>query len=160
MRKGEFRRFMNQLKSIRYYELKKFIKWTFLFLWLSFIFYMSNQTGTTSSGMSDGIFHSMCKILPILENGKEIVIVLIRKSAHVLEYVILGVLTLEVVKEYTNDIKKTTIISLLLCLLFALLDEFHQLFLVGRAGKITDVLIDSIGYVSAICFFYFLRKNK
>lgn len=139
--------------------MRKVVKLTLLFLWLSFIFYMSNQTGTTSSKVSDGVFYFVCKILPILEDGKEIGILLIRKSAHVLEYVILGILTFEIVSEYIKNIKKIAIVSLLLCLLFASLDEFHQLFLVGRAGKITDILIDSIGY-SISLFFLYLRKKQ
>ena len=35
---------------------------------------------------------------------------------------------------------------------FAALDEFHQLFVEGRAGSLKDVLIDSCGSLTGIIF--------
>lgn len=44
---------------------------------------------------------------------------------------------------------------MLICLLvgieYAILDEIHQLFIEGRAGKIEDVFIDTIGVSIGIC---------
>ena len=39
-----------------------------------------------------------------------------------------------------------------LCAVLAALDEFHQLFVPGRDGKLSDVLIDTCG---AVCFLLF-----
>ena len=40
----------------------------------------------------------------------------------------------------------------ILCAVLAALDEFHQLFVPGRDGKLSDVLIDTCG---AVCFLLF-----
>ncbi len=139
--------------------MKKFIKWLLLILWLSFIFYMSNQTGGTSGGLSDKIFYFFTNFLPELENHKGLCLFFIRKGAHVFEYFVLGILVFEVVKEYIIDLKKLIIISLLFSLFLACFDEIHQLFIDGRAGKITDVLIDSIGYIISILLLFLKNKN-
>ena len=41
--------------------------------------------------------------------------------------------------------------SLLIGIEYAIIDEIHQLFIEGRAGKIVDVWIDSIGVCIGIC---------
>ena len=120
--------------------MRKIMKWLFLLFYLSLIFYMSHQEGSASSKNSDGIFYFFYQIFPILETKKEIVTFLIRKSAHILEYVILGLCIWKVVEEYVFDRKKLVIFSFLFCFFCASVDEIHQLFIVGRSGKITDVL--------------------
>lgn len=45
--------------------------------------------------------------------------------------------------------------------LYAASDEFHQLFVPGRSGRLTDVLIDSAGLLAGIlvvCLIKQLRK--
>lgn len=37
------------------------------------------------------------------------------------------------------------LISTLFCIIYALSDEIHQLFVFGRSGELKDVLIDTIG---------------
>ena len=40
---------------------------------------------------------------------------------------------------------ETTIMSMIICIIYASLDETHQLFVYGRTAQVLDVLIDSIG---------------
>ncbi|MBQ3466792.1 MAG: VanZ family protein, partial [Oscillospiraceae bacterium] len=52
--------------------------------------------------------------------------------------------------------------GLLFCFLYACSDEFHQLFVPGRAGMFSDVLIDTVGVLfglTAACALSFLRKE-
>ena len=51
---------------------------------------------------------------------------------------------------YNLGNKKRTIISLVLGIIYASLDEFHQLFTPGRSAQITDVIIDSMGVMLGI----------
>lgn len=53
---------------------------------------------------------------------------------------------------------KAFTLALGICILYAISDEFHQLFVPGRGGQIRDVLIDSTGAIVgvAICF----KKDK
>lgn len=67
--------------------------------------------------------------------------VLVRKIAHMTEYFILGIILVLLGRAYQWKSLKIV----LLCLLFALLDEIHQLWIPGRAGSILDVGIDMLG---------------
>jgi VanZ family protein len=57
-------------------------------------------------------------------------------------------------------LRKGLLAQLALCLLVAALyastDEFHQLFVEGRAGRFTDVLIDSSGALTALIILFVL----
>lgn len=72
---------------------------------------------------------------------------LIRKFAHFIEYFVLFLLVYHVVTYY-QSMKYAIITSILLCIAFAGLDEFHQSFVPGRAARLTDVMIDSFGVLT------------
>jgi VanZ family protein len=74
--------------------------------------------------------------------------VVIRKCAHFTEYTILGFVITMLFFQYPRLNKlggKMLIISILFCMLYAVTDEVHQLFVSGRSGKVLDVLIDTSG---------------
>ena len=50
--------------------------------------------------------------------------------------------------------------SLLLVAVYALSDEFHQLFVPARTGSIYDSLIDTTGGLIALSLFALWRKTK
>ena len=54
------------------------------------------------------------------------------------------------------------LISFSITVLYACSDEFHQLFVPGRAGMIQDVMIDSIGIILALCLIavFFMCKSR
>ena len=45
------------------------------------------------------------------------------------------------------NVKHIYFISFIICFLYASSDEFHQLFVPGRSGQVTDIFIDLIGVV-------------
>jgi len=51
--------------------------------------------------------------------------------------------------------------AIFIAIVYAILDEIHQLFVPGRYGSLTDVLINCIGILSAIVFYlYRLKYSK
>lgn len=74
----------------------------------------------------------------------------VRKLAHATEYAILALLWFGVLGSKPQ--------AVVIAFLYACTDEFHQLFVPGRAGLFTDVLIDTSGALAAmiiawlICF--------
>ncbi len=66
---------------------------------------------------------------------------IIRKTAHFSEYALLGFLWYILLK----DTRSGMFISLSMTFLYAVSDEFHQLFVAGRSGQISDVLLDTCG---------------
>lgn len=50
-------------------------------------------------------------------------------------------------------------ISFAICVIYGITDEIHQLFVLGRAFKVSDLVMDSIGSIIEIELVYFLYKN-
>lgn len=69
----------------------------------------------------------------------------VRKTAHFAEYALLGLLAALLLRSYGL---RQWWLPWLLVSLYAVTDEVHQLFLPGRSGQLSDVLLDSVG---AIC---------
>lgn len=132
--------------------MKKVIKLLLIILWLLVIFIFSNQDGTTSTALTNDVLE---KYLFFIDS--DVFFIVIRKIAHITEYLILGILVFSFVNEFKIDRK--IIISLLICLIFSSLDEFHQLFIPGRTGKILDVFIDMIGVLLGIGVLLLIHKN-
>lgn len=75
---------------------------------------------------------------------------LIRKLAHVTEYMLLaGSVSLPL---YVYRIRGfgLTVLASTFCMIFAILDEYHQSFVVGRCSSPRDVMIDCIGIVIGV----------
>ena len=53
---------------------------------------------------------------------------------------------------------KVRLWAALFAFLYAVSDEIHQLFIEGRAGKVSDVLVDSVGIVIAFIIVTLLKK--
>lgn len=116
-----------------------------LVMWLYFIYSMSASPAVKSTNQS-GIFVSL--IMNLLHtNNKFMVTLIVRKLAHYIEYFILGIVTINCFLSFN---KKKIIIMLLFCLVVAVLDECHQLFVPGRSFGYFDICIDFLGSFSCI----------
>jgi len=75
--------------------------------------------------------------------------VILRKIAHMVEYGILTWLLIQAIRAGTPITGRTMLISISLASLYALSDEYHQTFIVGRHGSPIDWLIDLVGVGTA-----------
>lgn len=80
-----------------------------------------------------------------LEALYELLSLPVRKCAHMTEYTFLFATLVPAVGGWKQDRKRCLKTAFFLTVLYACTDEFHQLFVPGRAGRVTDVLIDSAG---------------
>ena len=79
---------------------------------------------------------------------------------HFGEYTLLGFAALRAVQWQDPPSLKRNIAIFVLCLLYALSDEFHQTFVPGRLFQIQDLLIDSAGILTGILIFQTYRKKR
>ena len=82
----------------------------------------------------------------------------VRKCAHFTEYMVLGILATHAFDfegRHTFDVLLPTAVFLLL---IPSIDETIQLFVPGRAGMITDVMIDCCGAATGVVLRYLLRS--
>ncbi len=135
--------------------MKRYVYLVLTIIWIIVIFLFSSQSGSTSSDTSHGFVNSLVNIYEKV-SGKDVDNELIvkklnhpvRKTAHFVEFFILGVLVFLFIN--TFDINKKIIISILFCFIIACCDEFHQMFSINRGPGVIDVLIDTFGGVTAI----------
>ena len=119
---------------------------------MALIFIMSSFNSTESSNQSNFIVDIISNILNI--NNIEILSYIIRKLAHFTEYLILGILVYNAVNSYN----KNMYIAIIICIIYAISDEIHQLFVPGRSCQILDITIDSIGSTIGIFILSYIKK--
>ncbi|MBQ9692318.1 MAG: VanZ family protein [Clostridia bacterium] len=144
--------------------------YTVLVLWMILIFMMSAQTGEISGNTSGSLIENICGVFisgfEELSAAEKAEIVAgfslpVRKAAHFTEYLVLAVLSNLAVMQSGKEIKVTPIkvgISFVIGVLYAVTDEIHQLFVPGRAGAVTDVLIDAAGVLCGCIVFLTVRS--
>lgn len=134
-----------------------------LILWLVTIFIFSQDNGDVSSSKSDGIANVTINIISDITGKKlnmDTCTFIIRKVAHFIEYMILGILIINVFRDYKNIDNRILIICILLCFIYACSDELHQLFIAERSARFIDVLIDTSGSFFGIFIYNLFYKNK
>lgn len=137
--------------------MKKTIFAVLLVIWMGFIFSMSCENAEESSNTSGQTIKVVLSAVPEFEKQPEEVkknIIeelqfITRKSAHFIGYMILGILASGLILQYENINKKYPL-AFLICVIYAISDEIHQLFVPGRSGQVRDVLIDSAGSLLGI----------
>lgn len=142
------------MKILKQGKIQKIISIILVVFWASLIFLFSNQGGTSSTNNSNFIVDFLNNFLNLFIDidltNYDFIFLLVRKLAHLLEYFILAILVYYLL--YQFKVKKKLILTIIICFLYALSDEFHQLFIIGREGRLIDVLIDTLG-ASLICLF-------
>ncbi len=122
------------------------------------IFKFSSQIAEESDGISNGVLRKIIDVFPytkelseeikikMVEHGNPI----IRKLAHFSIYALVGVWIMAFMSTFDIRLYKKWIISMLVGVLYAASDEFHQSFVPGRGPSIVDVGIDSLGVLTGI----------
>ncbi|MEG0109218.1 MAG: VanZ family protein [Lachnospiraceae bacterium] len=142
----------------------KSLKWILVILWMILIFSFSAQPADISGKMSlttgrfigrmllprfeEQTIEQQTKFAVNMEHG-------IRKTAHFMEYTILAMLIMLAMGEKML-IRKYQIFFF--GVLYAISDEVHQLFVQGRSCQIKDMLLDSMGVLTGILCYVFVRK--
>lgn len=91
----------------------------------------------------------------------------LRKFMHSTVYFVLAILLFNCFRIFKIKPSKNASFSIIISFLYACTDEYHQTFVDGRTGQISDVIIDTLGAIcGVICIFIILKiiekieKNK
>lgn len=134
-------------------KLKKIVLTILLVGWMIIVFMFSSQQSENSSQTSEGAIVFILDKLSITdnmtENEKEQMIenlqTPIRKLAHFSIYTIGGIISYCMVSQYNLKLHQKVLVSLGICIIYAITDELHQYFVPGRSCEIIDMMIDSLG---------------
>lgn len=145
----------------------KIVKFILLVFWMMFIFSLSSDNGDISTKKSDNFIIKIVEVLSqktLSDSEKEkwttYLVVPVRKSAHLFVYLILGLLVYSFITEFMMNGYKVFLLSSSLSFLYACSDEFHQMFVSGRSGQISDVILDCFGALLGILIFKFMVERK
>ncbi len=88
----------------------------------------------------------------------------IRKFAHFFIFGILGALAVNAYKSLRlKNNGHVILLSFVTCVIYAVLDEVHQIFVPGRSCEIMDIVIDSSGafiFIAITIFIFYLIDAK
>lgn len=124
---------------------KRLILGLLVIAWMAVIFAFSSQGHDTSSEQSGSIVTAIRQATSVTVPE-----FIVRKSAHIFIYSVLGVLVAIFVSTHHWRPRKTILISWLIVILYASSDEFHQHFVPGRSAEVRDVIIDSTAALISI----------
>lgn len=154
--------------------MRKIIFLILCLLWMGSIYYMSSVDGAISHKDSYNLVSIIKNIMKSTSIPVNISVnynnqgvrqnkvainkadFIVRKSAHFGEFLILAILACSTAFEFKLKGKAAVIYILFFCLLYAVLDEFHQMFTDDRTSSVADVLIDFSGSCIGIGLYYFI----
>ncbi|MER2120653.1 MAG: VanZ family protein [Solibacillus sp.] len=132
----------------------KRMAWLIVVLWMLLIFYFSHQPVFESRELSTMITKRLIEIgenVTPIENVKlDQIHHFVRKNAHFNIYFFLGIFTMLALKISGVKGNRSVVIVLIICIIYAVTDEFHQLFVLGRGAQLKDVIIDLVGATTGI----------
>ena len=154
--------------------LKKVLLSFIVIAWLTIIFFFSaspaNISNRTSQKTINNFFETTLEKTnnlgitnkhPSENKLKEIVLNFnkpFRKFMHAFVYFVLAILILIFLKNCSLANWKVYLLCFFLCFIFGLFDEYHQTFVVGRTGQLSDVLIDFIGGSLGILSYFIVSR--
>ena len=123
----------------RFFSREQIAEWAPIFVWGAAIFTLSTSafSAANTSRIIDPV---LTWLLPGMSSGSiEFGHYLIRKLAHFTEYAILFWLLIR------GPFARRPYLALAVCVVYALSDEGHQMFVPGRTSSLYDVALDSTG---------------
>ena len=151
--------------------VKVFLLLIIAVLWMVTIFKLSGMNSKNSNGKSTDIIslfiedtlditneYGITSSHPTeekLAKASSLINAPMRKAIHASVYFVLAffiMIIVNIITEHKYYIA-TVLISLMICLLFAASDEYHQTFVSGRTGQLLDVIIDSAGACIGVLFY-------
>lgn len=147
------------IKGMEKMTYKHILRFLPMIVWMAVIFYLSAQPAEQSSELSTGIMHVLLEFTEktlVIDDG--FFHHIIRKSAHLIAYLLLGILTMFALEHRIKQNMIQILIALLIGVLYAMSDEVHQLFVAGRSGEIADVGIDALGVLIGVLIYILLHN--
>ena len=144
-----------QLISSDTFRYKKQLHFVLNLLLMLFIFCQSALPADLSQQESGAVVRLLAGFLHADES---LISFCVRKGAHFLEYLFLGVSLFLTVRDLRK--RASFWIPWAIGTLYAITDELHQYFVPGRSCELRDVLIDACGAAAGVAIVWVWRRRK
>jgi len=140
-------------KKINARKIFAAVSWILVIACMGAIFYLSHQNAEVSAELSEeAMGYLIAFLLRYIDHNT------FRKIAHFTEYCGLAFLCYNAVRasrKVSGKQKKFSFAApFLICFLYAVSDEIHQIFVPGRACRAFDVMVDCAGIITGLAVFY------
>ena len=130
----------------------KIVSILLVIVWMVMIFVMSNFPAEVSDKQSGVVVELTKKIFNISVEQPELLdnlTTIVRKCGHAFEYFVLGVLLLNVLRQFWPAKRKSGwarywYLAVVGASIYAVTDEVHQAFVSGRSCELRDIIIDTV----------------
>ena len=144
--------------------MSKTLSYILVVLWMGLIFFFSSQPADDSKELSTGVTEVILSVVESVAPESDLFVEnlhhFVRKNAHFLIYFVLGMLVVRAFRVSQIRNKTSILLALGICILYAISDELHQLFVPGRGAQVKDVLIDSTGAFVGIILYSWLKDLR
>lgn len=155
------------MQTNQFNTFKMVILWLPVVAWTGMLFFFSSQTATQSTVLSGETIRALLTVfkpefltMTALQQTQLVAGLqnVVRNTAHFLSYFLLAVLCMAALRQHRLQKGQQTILTLLICMGYALLDETHQLFVAGRAFEYTDLGLDLSGTLTGLILVLLVRQ--
>lgn len=134
--------------------------------WMVLIFVMSGATADASNEQSGVVVELVKKVFNVSSEQPELLdnlTTIVRKCAHAFEYFVLGILLLNVIRQFWSTTRKNSwvrywYLAVVGAAIYAVTDEVHQAFVPGRSCELRDIIIDTVAASVGVGMVMLLRR--
>lgn len=138
---------------------QRVLSWALVIAWACVIFFMSAHTGSDFQQGTDFVARVKMRIdelqLALFGPGVDIA----SSIAHFCEYTVFGALLQNALSGHVSP-KRAVLAGIALGSLYGVSDEFHQLFVPGRACDPADWVVDTLGTTLGASVWWALRRKQ
>lgn len=146
------------------FNFKKIIYLTLTISIVCFIFYNSLQNGTSSSNASDFVLNFLNDMFKNIGLNFYLTGHMVRKTAHFVEFFVFGFFVMLTFNEFNKKTFSALGFPMFFAIFIPVVDEFIQLYSVGRSSSVKDVLLDFSGAMTGILmvatFIWLINKKR
>lgn len=132
-----------------------FLAWAFVAIWMIVIFSLSSQQAEASNGLSKGVTEIIIDVVDRIclidietsstQNWIDKLNSIVREYAHAGVFFVLAFFVIIAFRRSGLKGLNAFNVSFVLCIIYALIDEIHQIFIAGRAFELYDLALDCSG---------------
>jgi VanZ family protein len=131
-------------------EFKTILRWAEVFAWMGLIYILSGDYFSYSRTLIALEFWAEFFRIPVTHETLLHVNYLVRKTAHFVEFFVLGMLLTRALCGGAVKFRpQSAALVILLGVIYAMTDEYHQVFIDSRLASSRDVLLDVSGLASS-----------
>ena len=143
-------------------KIKVWVSWGAVVCWMLLIFLLSSQGPVATGELSMSVTEKVVDRVAIAQPDLTFWNFMARQVAHVFLYLVLGILLCIAFSFTVEKRRRVCFWAFGVGLLYAISDEFHQMFVPGRDADLADIFFDGMGLLLGLFIyrvFAFIRSR-